>query len=598
METAEQSAPIPPEQVQQRAIDTIGTGDLNLSHLGISNDAPSTSGLSSNVFAASDGGSITGIPAQYDEAAARAEDASASRAVSLAYEGKPVDDAASTVTAEDVGPIQKPRSIADSSITGLETPPNGSIFEGEGSIRRSGSVRSRVGAVAGVARKHRNNSGTVGNVIGAATNSSHAALSSPQNGSTPKLTGFAVASKKRNRDFHQLFRSVPEDDYLIEDYSCALQRDIILTGRIYISEGHVCFSSNILGWVTTLVISFDEVVSVEKENTAMVFPNAIAIQTLHARHTYRTLLSREATYDLLIGIWKINHPGLKSSENGVRLSEGDTGNKTEKVDISGSEDDSEGSGDDEAVYDEDDEDDDAQGSFTEQGEGSLADSEIGDTQTAVSRKASALGVAAGKAAGGVPTESDTKGAEKAAAVAAVASVDYPGPQTHAPTECIDQDSHYDKLLKDEVIPAPLGKIYSMVFGPASGGFMARWLVDEEKCEKLEMEDDKKGLSEENKTRTYSYIKPLNSNIGPKQTKCIITEVIEMCDLEKAISVVSTTQTPDVPSGNVFSTKTKYCLMWAPGNATRFVMNCTIEWTGKSWLKGKPAYHPTHVSIAH
>ena len=33
------------------------------------------------------------------------------------------------------------------------------------------------------------------------------------------------------------------------------------------------------------------------------------------------------------------------------------------------------------------------------------------------------------------------------------------------------------------------------------------------------------------------------------------------------------------------TKTRYCLTWAPGNATRFQMNCTIEWSAKSWLKG-------------
>src|SRR5467141_2233622 len=143
----------------------------------------------------------------------------------------------------------------------------------------------------------------------------------------PRMTGFAVAG---NRDFHQLFRSVPEDDYLIEDYSCALQREIILAGRIYISEGHICFSSNILGWVTTLVISFDEVVAIEKETTAMVFPNAIAIQTLHARHTFRSLLSRESTYDLMVNIWKINHPSLKSSVNGTRIDQG-TGDKTEKV---------------------------------------------------------------------------------------------------------------------------------------------------------------------------------------------------------------------------------------------------------------------------
>jgi hypothetical protein len=29
-------------------------------------------------------------------------------------------------------------------------------------------------------------------------------------------TGYAVASKKRNDDFHMLFKNVPEDDYLIE----------------------------------------------------------------------------------------------------------------------------------------------------------------------------------------------------------------------------------------------------------------------------------------------------------------------------------------------------------------------------------------------
>jgi hypothetical protein len=29
-------------------------------------------------------------------------------------------------------------------------------------------------------------------------------------------TGYATASSKRNADFHNLFKSVPEDDYLIE----------------------------------------------------------------------------------------------------------------------------------------------------------------------------------------------------------------------------------------------------------------------------------------------------------------------------------------------------------------------------------------------
>ena len=562
------------------AVDTLGTGDLSLSHLGIDTDNSSTTSL------LNDSSDKASALAHREEAAARAENVSAARAVSQAYSEKPTEEVVSTPVVEDVVPGVIPRSTYEASImTGDKTPPNGSLHENESTFRRSGSVRSRVGTIA---KRHRNSSSATGGTIGAAIAAGTAAVTNPTASvNTPRLTGFAVASKKRNRDFHHLFKSVPEDDYLIEDYSCALQRDIILAGRIYVSEGHICFSSNILGWVTTLIINFDEIVSVEKENTAVVFPNAIAIQTLHARHTFRSLLSREATYDLLIGIWKINHPSLKSSLNGVRLDQGGTGDKTEKLDPSGSDENSDVSEEDEEVYDEDQEGDEGgDGSFTEVPEGSIAESElIAEPTSTVARKASGLGVAVGVAAGGVPTSSDTKAGEKAAAASA-ASVDFPGPATHAPTECTDVDNHYDKFLKDDVVPAPLGKVYSMVFGPASGGFMAKWLLDDMKCTDVQMEDDKKGLSEENKTRTFSYIKPLYASIGPKSTKCVVTETLDFIDLERSVSVTASTQTPDVPSGNVFATKTRFCFMWAPGNATRVVMNFNIEWTGKSWLKGK------------
>ncbi len=576
----------PVDEQKKLAVETLGAGDLSLSHLGIGVDSPlANNGSTTTLPHGSSERSQEGSMVQREEASAQAENVSAARAVSQAYSLKPTEESASTPVAEDAAHVVRPRSTYESSImTGDKTPPNGSMYEGNSGFRRSGSVRSRVGTIA---KRHRNSSSATGGTIAAAIAAGTAALANPAaSGSATKPTGFAVASKKRNRDFHQLFRSVPEDDYLIEDYSCALQRDIILAGRIYISEGHICFSSNILGWVTTLIISFDEIVSVEKESTAMVFPNAIAIQTLHARQTFRSLLSREATYDLLIGIWKINHPSLKSSLNGVRL-EGGTGDKTEKVDPSGSDEASEVSDEEEEIYDEDEDDDEGTGSFTEVPEGSIAGSELtADQQSkAVTRKASAMGVAAGAAAGGGPTPSESKAGEKAAAASA-ASADFPGPATHAPTECGDGGSHYERPLQDDIIPAPLGKVYAMVFGAASGGFMAKWLLDEIKVTDLTMEDDKKGLSEENRTRNYQYIKPLNASIGPKTTKCVVTETLDSFDLEKAVSVTQSTQTPDVPSGNVFATKTHFCLMWAPGNSTRLVINFTIEWTGKSWLKGR------------
>jgi hypothetical protein len=567
------------EDGKPSAVQTLGAGDLNFSHLDI--DAPP-----GEVISTTDG-VVVSKPAtpvdkrknaavqQRDEDSAKLEDQRAARAVHMAYE-KATDLSAIGAPSDDVLDLQSNVSLPkDGTITGDHTPPTGSVIDGDigSGIKRSGSVRSRL------ARRHRGSSGATASTIGA-IGASAVALGVPGvNSSVPRLTGFAVASKKRNRDFHQLFRSVPEDDYLIEDYSCALQREIILAGRIYVSEGHICFSSNILGWVTTLVISFDEVVAIEKENTAMVFPNAIAIQTLHARHTFRSLLSRESTYDLMVNIWKINHPSVKSSVNGTRVTNS-TGDKTEKVG-DGESDSGSVLSDEDEIYDEDEEGDVAE-SFFEAGASANVSERSLPGRAGLSRQTSGLSANAMVPGTGVNTNGDTKNGDKSGASK---EPDFPGPPTHAPTEYTDPNGQYEKIIKDETIPAPLGKVYSLVFGPASGEFMTKFLVDNQKSGELQFEGTAKGLTNESRIRKYSYIKPLNGSIGPKQTKCISTENLDFLDLEKAVLVTLSTQTPDVPSGNVFATKTKYLFTWAPGNQTRFLMTCTIEWSGKSWLKG-------------
>ncbi|KGO78028.1 Uncharacterized protein PITC_025560 [Penicillium italicum] len=561
------------------AVETLGAGDLDFSHL----DMDARPGES---ITTADGVVITkpGNPAdkrkntavsRRDEEAAKIEDQRAARAVQVAY-ARPPDISLAGPT-EDALEIQSTSSLLkDGPITGDQTPPSGSVIDGDlsGGLKRTGSVRSKL------ARRHRGSSGATASTIGAIGATSVALGAPGVNSSVPRLTGFAVASKKRNRDFHQLFRSVPEDDYLIEDYSCALQREILLAGRIYISEGHICFSSNILGWVTTLVISFDEVVAIEKESTAMVFPNAIAIQTLHARHTFRSLLSRESTYDLMVNIWKINHPTIKSSVNGARVNDG-TGDKTEKVgeEESGSESDV---SDEDEIYDEDEEGDHAD-SFFEAGGSANASATSLPVRKGLSRKASSLSANAAVPVSGTNGNGDKKISDKG--TSKDESPDFPGPSTHEPTEYLDANGQYEKVMKDEIISAPLGKVFSLVFGPASGDFMTKFLADNQKCLELQFEGTPKGLTTEMPTRKYSYIKPLNGSIGPKQTKCISTETLDFLDLEKAVLVTLSTQTPDVPSGNVFATMTKYLFTWAPGNQTRFLMTCTIEWSGKSWLKG-------------
>ncbi|RNJ52473.1 hypothetical protein D7B24_003407 [Verticillium nonalfalfae] len=549
---------------KEPAVKTLGDGELTLNQLGIV-DPPSISG--------------TPMTAKFPESV-RSE----TRARS---ESAPAADTSSAASHEygsdDARPAQNnaPRSLYENGGLGDRTPPPASLYEDKSAITRSGSVRSALGR-----RRHRGSStatrGT-GTTIGAAIAAANSSLGNPAaNTSQQRLTGFAVSSKKRNRDFHALFKSVPDDDYLIEDYSCALQREILAHGRLYVSEGHLCFSSNILGWSTTLVMSFDEIVSVEKRSTALVFKNGLMISTLHAKHIFASFTSRDSTYDLIVNIWKLGHPTLRSSLNGVQL-EGTGGDKTEKVDVgdegsqiegahdqlddqsmSGSDDESE-DGDD--IYDEDDEEDMVEPSQPQEpGAESDHDKVIG-------RKASGATVLNGAPSDLVNTVGPPIPAD-----------DFPGPATHAPTECGDAASHYEKIVGDDVVPAPLGKVYNLLFGPASVTFMSKWLVNEAKCWDLQMED-RKGLSSDNMTRTYSYMKPLGGSIGPSKTKCIVSELIDHIDLEKAVNITCSTQTPDVPSGNAFIVKTKYCLSWAENNSTRVQVNCTLEWTGKSWLKG-------------
>lgn len=547
------------------AVETLGKGDLSLSHLGISE------GEERNPMT-----SVANLPQQDAQspncdASKKAEEEAAARAVSVAYE-KPIQKFVSQANG-------RPLSISSNdrlTLAGDQTPPR-SGTETDG-LKRSGSVRSKL---SGRRRRHRGSSATTGtgNTIATAIHSSTSALANPGSGGGGghRLTGFAVASNKRNKDFHQLFRSVPEDDYLIEDYSAALQREILLHGRLYVSEGHICFSSNILGWVTNLVMSFDEVVSVEKKSTAVIFPNAIVIQTLHARNTFASFVARDSTYELLIGIWKINHPNLRSSLNGVTLDDAGTGDKTEVADQDGSSNDS-ASGSDDEVYDEDDEDA-ASFKFMDAIAPSVTGSDAGDV--ALSRKTSAAPMNGATQANGF----STKATESADTMAASnANSDFPGPTTHCPTDCGDSTEHYEKLLIDTTIPAPLGKVYSMLYGSASGSFLRKWLVDDQKSRDLNWPDNY--LNNENKKMVLDYIKPLNAPVGPKQTKCITTNTLITFDLEKAVTVDCSTQTPDVPAGNVFTTKTRYCLMWGPGNSTRMIANCSVVWTGKSWLRSE------------
>ena len=85
-------------------------------------------------------------------------------------------------------------------------------------------------------------------------------------------------------------------------------------------------------------------------------------------------------------------------------------------------------------------------------------------------------------------------------------------------------------------------------------------------------------------REYSYRRQLGYSIGPKSTRCEVTETIEHMNLADYVVVTTTTQTPDVPLGNAFAVKTRYVFSWGELNSTDLLISLYIEWKGKSWVK--------------
>ncbi|KAG2218174.1 hypothetical protein INT45_006226 [Circinella minor] len=130
-------------------------------------------------------------------------------------------------------------------------------------------------------------------------------------GSVAAQCDYPLANTKRNMEFHTLFRSVPELDPLIEVYKCALQKEILLQGHIYITEHHLCFNANIFGWVTNLVIAFSDITSIEKRMTAMIIPNGIQVSTVHAKHIFASFMSRDMAFDQMYKVWQIHHDKAK-----------------------------------------------------------------------------------------------------------------------------------------------------------------------------------------------------------------------------------------------------------------------------------------------
>ncbi|KAI5969917.1 hypothetical protein CANMA_000957 [Candida margitis] len=373
------------------------------------------------------------------------------------------------------------------------------------------------------------------------------------------------APKKRNKEFHQAFKKLPKSEKLIDDFSCALSKDILVQGKMYLSDHYVCFNSNILGWIKHIIIPLQEVIQIEKKSTAGLFPNGMVIKTLHQKYTFASIIGRDSAFRIITNVWhrllleqsNIDPRQLGKAgkgQNGSKDANGSAENQSDTDDGNTSDDENSGGSDDDDETSLDEEDD------AESSEGN------GDTTKSAD-------VATGSGGGGETSGDSSSGFNGFPIV---------GPATHTPTETGYMKASDETFIAEETIKAPPGVVYLLLFGPDTSKFV-RVLKDQKNFDIDE--SGLHGLTKENKNRHYTYIKPLGGSIGPKQTKCLLDDDLIDYDPQKCYQVVQTTQTPDVPSGNSFKVKTKIFLSWAQNNQTKIWVASSIEWSGKSWIKG-------------
>ncbi|KAI7884709.1 hypothetical protein K492DRAFT_142647 [Lichtheimia hyalospora FSU 10163] len=374
-------------------------------------------------------------------------------------------------------------------------------------------------------------------------------LSQPAPGSIAAACHLEVANDKRNQEFHQLFRSVPENDPLIEDFGCALQKEILLQGRIYISENHLCFNANIFGWVTNLVIAFADIVDIEKRTTALFIPNAIQVSTLQAKHFFASFLSRDQAYDLLLDVWRQSRPQPDPSKSLDDDDDDDEKNSSEQENDNESMDESDTSSGDYTYVDVED-----GASVSSNQDEPMNDAQVPDN--AVQQSTITDDPA--------PTDRNNVSGEHT---------------PHTKTQCACDD-HYTKTVLETTFPCTLQTLYSLLY---EGSFMKSFLQDQKNTD-IDMGEWQTGQGSIDFTRDVSYTKPLYGAIGPKSTRCLLKEEIYHKDLDDYVTEITTTQTPDVPSGGSFSIKTKTCLTWSDNDQTHMLVTVLVDFTKSSWIK--------------
>ncbi|XP_053182155.1 GRAM domain-containing protein 2B isoform X2 [Scomber japonicus] len=107
---------------------------------------------------------------------------------------------------------------------------------------------------------------------------------------------------KSNCQYHKIFKEISKEEQLRQSYPCALQKDMLYQGRMFVSDHWIGFHSKVFGKDTKIAIPVISVTHIKKTKTAILVPNALVISTANDRYVFVSFLSRDNTYKFLMSV--------------------------------------------------------------------------------------------------------------------------------------------------------------------------------------------------------------------------------------------------------------------------------------------------------
>ncbi|KAK9827162.1 hypothetical protein WJX74_008866 [Apatococcus lobatus] len=134
-----------------------------------------------------------------------------------------------------------------------------------------------------------------------------------------KEEGLSIRAQRKNQELRDLFK-LPSDEAILDDFRCAIKRRILHQGHLYVFDRHVCFHSNVFGYVRSTVMPLKDVSAVKKQK-ALGLPNSLEITCDGKTSFFTSFLSREDAYRLITRLWVEQNPDAQ--EYLARVSTGD-----------------------------------------------------------------------------------------------------------------------------------------------------------------------------------------------------------------------------------------------------------------------------------